>query len=130
MVNVLLPVVHCTPVLTGWANRPSLRHSTVTCAGHPPSETPEPFVSPTLHILSDSVSAAGTSAGQQLAGCRRWLPLRAALWASPAFPANPTPHHSQTMVQVKMVEDALDELTGPETISGYRPQVRDCLKKK
>lgn len=51
--------------------------STVTCAGHPPSETPEPFVSPTLHILSDSV---------------------------------------------KMVEDALDELTGPETISGYRPQ--------
>ncbi|KAI7836053.1 hypothetical protein COHA_010084 [Chlorella ohadii] len=51
--------------------------STVTCAGHPPSETPEPFVSPTLHILSDGV---------------------------------------------KMVEDALDELTGPETISGYRPQ--------
>lgn len=56
-----------------------LRRSTVTCAGHPPSETPEPFVSPTLHILSEGV---------------------------------------------KMVDDALDELTGPETISGYRPQVR------
>ncbi|PSC70741.1 Ubiquitin carboxyl-terminal hydrolase 24 [Micractinium conductrix] len=51
--------------------------STVTCEGHPPSETPEHFTSPTLHILSD---------------------------------------------KVRSVEDAFEELTAGEAISGYRPQ--------
>lgn len=31
--------------------------STVTCQGHPPSETPQPFVSLSLHILPDSVKS-------------------------------------------------------------------------
>lgn len=47
------------------AHPPHPTHSTVTCAGHPPSETPEPFVSPTLHILADHVS--------WLAGCWWWV---------------------------------------------------------
>lgn len=51
--------------------------STVTCEGHPPSETPEHFTSATLHILSDTV---------------------------------------------RSVEDALEELTAGDSISGYRPQ--------
>lgn len=60
-------------------------------------------------------AAGGMQPLAAIAGCSVGNPL----------PANCTPTPSlSNHVQVKMVEDALDELTGPETISGYRPQVR------
>lgn len=109
-----------------WCSTAALRClpccSTVTCQGHPPSETPQPFVSLSLHILPDSVSGCAPPATRP----RTWL-LPAALVPAPA-----PPHHGGCIahlpcclprcLQVKSVDDALDLLTATESISGYKPQ--------
>ena len=113
----------------------------MTCAGHPPSETPQPFISPTLHILDERVRwgvggllgggrwggpGAGVGLGMWAAGS--WLPYLADMrtWQSRgrgtrrpgrAAPATTAPNPPQ----VHSVEDALEQLTAAETISGYRP---------
>ena len=80
--------------------------STVTCQGHPPSETPQPFVSLTLHILPDSVSCHALLSPVRLSQLSSLWALSDCLLGSP---------------QVKSVDDALDLLTATESISGYKP---------
>ena len=100
--------------------------STVTCQGHPPSETPQQFVSLTLHILADSVSGGVQEwafwAGEEsvLHGSQHVpvsLSRQFAYWAASAFSCP-----AAFRLQVRSVDDALDLLTASESISGYKPQ--------